>query len=80
MKSNKSLKLIKNVKSYSLIIIYCLEILVYLINFQDKCQEKKIQHIFYRMLSKTHNNMAVISAEQCLQHSYSASDYTSDPL
>lgn len=36
MKSNKSLKLIKNVKSYNVIIIYCLELLVCLINFQDK--------------------------------------------
>lgn len=32
------------------------------------------------MLSKPQSNMVVIGAEQRLQQSYSASDYTLDPL
>jgi len=80
MKSNKSLKFIKNIKRYNLIIMHCLELLVCLIHFQDKCRKKGRQCIFYKMLSKIHNNMVVISGEQCLQQLYSASDYTLDPL
>lgn len=79
MKSPISLKLIKNVKRYT-IIIYCLELLVRLIHFQDKYWKSGMQCVFYKMLSKTHSNVVVISAVRCLQQSYSTSDYTLEPL